>query len=90
MKYFWLALSLVSIVLAAVIFSHHGLWELRRFQAQVAATLARANVLEEENRLLKKRLDLLLERSPVVTERLLREWEGLVEPGERLYVHKAR
>jgi len=82
-----LPVLLVSIaVFLGIVFSHHGLLDLRKFQSQLEATKERTAFLEDENRKLRRQLDLLEESSSQVLERKAREVFGLVRAGDTIYL----
>lgn len=75
-----------SLAVLGMIFSHHGLLELRSFERIVHEAQLRADQLETENRLLKHRADLLAHPSRSVMERIAREVQGWARPGEIVYL----
>lgn len=75
-----------TMALLGMIFSHHGLLELRSFERVVHDAQARADQLETENRVLKHRADLLAHPSRSVMERVAREVQGWARPGEVVYL----
>lgn len=77
---------IVAGVFLGVVFSHHGLLDLRSFEKQLAATKERIAVVEEENRKLRRQVDLLEESSPAVMERQAREIYGWARSGDKIFL----
>lgn len=86
----WILPSLLvfAIAFAGMLFSHHGLLDLRRFQRQVEGTRQTVSRLEDENRQLRRELDLLQASSIQVKERKAREVYGWAQPGEQIFLEK--
>jgi cell division protein FtsB len=86
----WLAFSAIVLIAVAlaVIYSHHGLLDLRRFYAQIEATHSRIALIEEENRNFKKQAELLEHPSAELTERQVRTVLGWAKPDEIVYFDK--
>ncbi len=78
-------LVLLAVALS-VIFSHHGLLDLRRFLVQIEAAKVRTQRLEETNRHLRMQLESLQQKDVSFLERQVRENLGWVKPNELVYV----
>ncbi len=77
-----LALLLVGV---GIFFSKHGLWELRSLRGHVEAGRVICAQLEEENRLLRRQLDLLSKPSPTLLDRVMRDHFGFVRGDELVF-----
>lgn len=83
-----LFLSVAVAVALSVIYSRHGLRDLRHLQSQLSEARERANKLENENKVLRRQWDLLDSGSNEVNERQIREILGYVKPNELVFLEK--
>lgn len=81
-----LPLALILLVMVSLSLSRNGLIDLYRMLNQMSAAHSRIALLEETNKELRRRLD-LLERDPKHSRwTYIRSQIGWVRPGERLYL----
>jgi len=86
----WLIPVLViASAFAGILYSHHGLLELRAFQKIIVRTQVAIAKVEDENKKLRRQLDLLDDPSAAITERQVREIMGWVRPSEIVF-HEIR
>jgi cell division protein FtsB len=78
---------LVSIVFG-VVYSSHGLKDLRRIQNQIEQTKIRVAQLELENQNLKRQVGLFEKPSDIIAEREIRDFLGWVKPNEIVYLER--
>lgn len=77
-------------VATAAAFSRHGIVELRKLQVQIETAKSRIAQIENENRELKRQVDLLEESSEEITEIQVRTVLGLMKPDEIVYLENTR
>jgi len=88
-KKFLIYLCLETIVVLVVIsFSHKGISDLLVLKAQMNKTSGHIQTLEESNRELRRRLDILAELPKRILEDEAREKLGLVRQNEIVYIEK--
>ena len=76
------------LVLLGVLFSHHGLLHLLRFNELIYLAQERVSVVEQENWKLKRQVDLLRSSSEAVLEPNVRTIFGWVKKDEIVYLEK--
>lgn len=82
----WLIpLAALGLAFVGILYSHHGLLELRAFQRIVGQTKSAVSIVEEENKKLRRQYDLLQDPNLTISERQVREVMGWVKPGEIVY-----
>lgn len=79
---------MLMIVGGAVIFSHHGLLALRKFQVQMDHAKAKVALIEDENRKLKRQVELLRKSNDRLTESQIRSFLGWARSDETVYLEK--
>lgn len=84
----FLALFLIITDTMGILFSHHGLVDLVRFNRVIDAKVANLVELEIENRELKRRVDLLDQSSGFTWDLQVRELLGWVRSDEIVYFEK--
>jgi len=88
-KKFSIYLSLETfVVLAVIFFSHNGIRDLLSLKSQMNRTSDHIQTLEESNRELRRRMDIMAEMPTRILEDEAREKLGLIRQNEIIYFEK--
>lgn len=86
----WILQVILSVgVVVGATYSHHGLMDMRKFSGQISIAKSRVSLIENENRKLKREVDLLHQPGIEIAESQVRNYLGWARSDEIVYLDRS-